>query len=47
MTEDEFITALRSIHSPEMFGDCVEDGDPYPCATLRLVEMYQPSPTPG
>jgi hypothetical protein len=31
-------TALRRVHTEEQFGDCVEDGDPYPCQTIQLLD---------
>lgn len=30
--------AIRMIHTEEMFGDCVEDGEPYPCKTIRVLD---------
>lgn len=30
--------AIRLIHTEEMFGDCVEDGDPYPCKTIQILD---------
>lgn len=30
--------ALRNVHTEEQFGDCVEDGDPYPCQTIQLLD---------
>lgn len=30
--------ALRAVHVEEQFGDCVEDGDPYPCQTIQLLD---------
>lgn len=29
--------AIRTLHAKEMFGDCVEDGDPFPCHTIRVL----------
>jgi hypothetical protein len=29
---------LRKVHEREQFGDCVEDGEPYPCATIRILD---------
>lgn len=31
--------ALRSQHRREMFGDCTEDGDAYPCRTIRALNI--------
>lgn len=31
--------ALRSLHSSDVFGDCVEDGDPYPCKTMQVLDF--------
>jgi hypothetical protein len=30
--------AVRMLHQKEMFGDCVEDGDPWPCKTIRVLD---------
>lgn len=30
--------ALREIHAREEFGDCIEDGEPYPCKTIRVLD---------
>jgi hypothetical protein len=30
---------LRSVHAKEMFGDCTEDGDHYPCKTVRALDI--------
>lgn len=30
--------AIRLLHSVEEFGDCVEDGEPYPCKTIRILD---------
>lgn len=32
-------SALRHVHVKEMFGDCTEDGDPYPCRTIRALDI--------
>jgi len=35
-------------HSKEMFGDCVEDGEPYPCPTVRIARAHlQFTPDPS
>lgn len=31
--------ALRSTHQAEMFGDCTEDGGPFPCRTIRALDI--------
>jgi hypothetical protein len=33
------VRALRGMHVREMFGDCTEDGDPYPCRTVRALDI--------
>lgn len=30
--------ALRAGHHPDIVGDCVEDGDPFPCNTIRILD---------
>jgi hypothetical protein len=42
---NQFESTLRVIHAREEFGDCVEDGDPFPCRTIRLLDMYIPKET--
>lgn len=33
------LSAIRSVHYQEEFGpDCVEDGDPYPCMTVKILD---------
>jgi hypothetical protein len=41
---DRKLVALRRIHTAEQFGDCVEDGDPYPCATIRILDRTTTRP---
>ena len=36
---DVLVGALRRVHVPEMFGDCVEDGEHYPCKTARALNL--------
>lgn len=36
---DLLISALRKVHQPEQFNDCVEDGDHYPCKTARVLNL--------
>jgi len=36
---DILVAALRKVHKPEMFGDCVEDGEVYPCKTARALNL--------
>lgn len=43
----QFSATLRAIHAREEYGDCVEDGDPYPCRTIRLLEMIEPTTQMG
>jgi len=26
------------VHQKEIFGDCVEDGEQYPCKTVRILD---------
>lgn len=30
---------LRRVHAKEQFGDCVEDGERYPCQTVRMLDL--------
>lgn len=30
---------LRAQHQREQFGDCTEDGDPFPCRTIRAIDI--------
>lgn len=30
--------AIRRLHSPDIVNDCIEDGDPYPCNTIRVLD---------
>lgn len=45
---DERVTllanALRATHQEEMFGDCTEDGDHFPCRTIRAVNIVVGAP---
>jgi len=43
-TADQKLAAIRMIHQPEMFGDCVEDGEPYPCKTVRILDWERQAP---
>ncbi|MBN9214165.1 MAG: hypothetical protein J0J04_04995 [Microbacterium sp.] len=36
--------ALRATHLREMFGDCTEDGDHYPCRTIRALNITVGAP---
>jgi len=36
---DILVAALRRIHVPEMFEDCVEDGEHFPCKTARALDL--------
>lgn len=31
------LAAIRRVHLREQFGDCVEDGEPFPCQTVRIL----------
>ncbi|WP_433673786.1 hypothetical protein [Microbacterium gorillae] len=33
------VRALRGIHQKEIYGDCVEDGDVFPCKTVRAMNI--------
>lgn len=35
------VETLRKIHVVEMFGDCTEDGDHFPCRTIQALDMYE------
>lgn len=41
LTERWLIRSLLMVHQPEEYGDCVEDGDPWPCKTARVIHLYQ------
>jgi hypothetical protein len=30
--------AVRALHQQEQFGDCVEDGQRFPCSTIRVMD---------
>lgn len=32
------LTAIRNLHEKELFGDCVEDGETFPCKTVRILD---------
>ena len=36
--------ALRVIHVREEFGDCVEDGEPFPCRTVQVLDFVAARP---
>lgn len=36
---DILAAALRKVHVKEMFGDCEEDGEPWPCRTARALDL--------
>ncbi|WP_104128216.1 hypothetical protein [Cryobacterium sp. Y57] len=36
--EPERFRALRMIHTEEQFGDCVEDGERFPCKTISILD---------
>lgn len=38
--------SLRAIHTDDGFGDCREDGDPFPCQTIRAVDITMGTPEP-
>lgn len=39
--------ALRVVHAKEEFGDCVEDGEPFPCKTIRVLDFTPSTDTEG
>jgi hypothetical protein len=41
---DIVIAALRRVHTPEAFGDCVEDGEHFPCKTARILNLVAGTP---
>lgn len=41
---DILVAALRRVHVQEMFGDCVEDGEVFPCATARMLNLVAGTP---
>lgn len=36
---DVLVSALRRVHVKEMFGDCEEDGEVWPCKTVRMLNL--------
>ena len=36
--DPERLRAVRMIHQKEQFGDCVEDGERFPCKTIRVLD---------
>lgn len=36
---DILAAELRRVHAKEQFGDCVEDGERYPCQTVRMLDL--------
>lgn len=32
------LAAIRTLHEREQFGDCVEDGEAFPCKTVRILD---------
>ena len=43
---EQKLIAIRQVHAVEMFGDCVEDGEQYPCKTIRILD-WVPGETKG
>ena len=35
---EQKLAAIRLVHQKEIFGDCVEDGEQYPCKTVRILD---------
>lgn len=45
---DQLLEALLKLHAEEQFGDCVEDGEVYPCKTVKLIQLFKDRrPCPG
>lgn len=44
---DILAAGLRRVHTADMFGDCVEDGDHYPCKTARILDLVAGAPEPA
>ena len=38
---------LRGIHVMELFGDCVEDGQRFPCRTVRVLNVVRAHTPPA
>ena len=36
---DILASSLRRVHTKEQFGDCVEDGEHFPCRTVRVLDL--------
>ena len=36
--DPERLRAVRMIHQKEQIGDCVEDGERFPCKTIRVLD---------
>ena len=36
--DPERLRAVRMIHQKEQFGDCVEDGERFPCKTIQVLD---------
>ena len=41
---DILASTLRRVHAKEMFGDCEEDGEHYPCKTVRMLDLVTGAP---
>jgi hypothetical protein len=39
--------ALRGIHVMELFGDCVEDGQRFPCRTIQVLNVVRAHTPPA
>lgn len=44
---DILAAGLRRVHTADVFGDCVEDGDHYPCKTARILDLVAGAPEPA
>ena len=38
------LAAIRTIHRREEFGDCVEDGELFPCRTVQVLDWEPATP---
>jgi len=34
-------SSLRELHKMELFGDCVEDGQRFPCHTVQALDIFR------
>ena len=43
---DILAAELRRVHAKEQFGDCVEDGEVWPCQTVKMLNLVAGAPEP-